>query len=65
MIVIVIQFGDEVRTPDAPETLFDVAPLLRLVPEEILALGLLVSGTLGGEDGFEGVGIIASVPGLR
>ena len=59
-----VESWDEVSASDATETLFDVAALLGLVPEEVLSLGELVARTLGGEDGFEGVGIVARVPGL-
>ena len=59
-----VESWDEIRAPDAAEALFDVAALLGLVPEEVLSLGELVAWTLGGEDGFEGVGVVARVPGL-
>ena len=55
---------DEVGASDAAEALFDVTALFGLVPEEVLSLSELVARTLGGEDGFEGVGVVARVPGL-
>ena len=44
--------------------MFDVAPFLRFVPEEILALCQFLARRLGGEDWFERIGVIARVPGL-
>jgi len=43
----IVKLFDKVRTADALEALFDATTLLRLVPEEILALGQLVALTLG------------------
>ena len=63
-LCVVVESWDEVGASDAAEALFDVAALLGLVPEEVLSLGELVARTLGGEDGFEGVGVVARVPGL-
>jgi len=60
----IVKLFDEVRTADALEVLFDTATLLRLVPEEILALGQFVALTLGREHGFEGIGVVACVPHL-
>ena len=59
-----IEFGDEVGASDALETLLDASALLGLVPEEILALGKFVALALSAEDGLEGVGVVACVPGL-
>ena len=59
-----VESWDEVGSSDAAEALFDVAALLGLVPEEVLALGEFVFRTFGGEDGLEGVRVVARVPGL-
>jgi hypothetical protein len=61
---IVVETFNEVRTPDATEALFDVTTFLWLVPEEVLALGEFLPLTLGREDGFKGVGVVARVPGF-
>ena len=47
-----IELGYEVRAPDAVQALLNVAALLGLVPEEILALGEFLARTLGAEDGL-------------
>ena len=59
-----IQLRDEVGSADTTETLLYVTTLLRLVPKEVLALGEFLTLALGREDGLEGVGIVARVPGL-
>ena len=59
-----IQLRDEVGSADTTETLLYVTTLLRLVPEEVLTLGEFLTLALGREDGLEGVGIVARVPGL-
>ena len=63
-LYVVVESWDEVGSSDAAEALFDVASLLRLVPEEVLALGEFVFRTFGGEYGLEGVRVVARVPGL-
>ena len=61
----VVELWDEVGPPDASETLLNMAPLLGLVPEEILSLGELLVLRLGAEYWLQRVGIVAGVPGLR
>ena len=59
-----IQLRDKVGSADTTETLLDVTALLRFVPEEVLALGELLTLALGREDGLEGIRVVARVPGL-
>ena len=55
---------DEVWTTNAAQTLFDATTLLRLIPEEILALGQLVTLCLGTLYGFERIGVVTRIPRL-
>ena len=55
---------DEVWTTNAAQTLFDATTLLRLIPEEILALGQLVTLCLGTLYGFQRIGVVTRVPRL-
>ena len=55
---------DEIRTTNTAQTLFDATTLLRLVPEEVLALGQLVALCLGTLYGFERIGVVTRVPRL-
>ena len=60
----VVELRDEVRSADASQFALDVAPLFGLIPEEELALGEFLALRLGAEDGLEGIGVEACVPGL-
>ena len=52
---------DKVRTAHALELGYETVTLGRVVPEEELALGLLVAVGTGGVDGLHGIGIDAGV----
>ena len=55
---------DEVWTTNAAQTLFDATTLFGLIPEEILALGQLVTLCLGTLYGFQRIGVVARIPRL-
>lgn len=57
-----VKSGYQVGPPDATETLFDIPPLLRFIPEEVLALGEFLFGSLCAEYLFQRVRVIACVP---
>lgn len=60
----VIQLSYQIWAAYAAQLVLYVTPLLGLIPEEELALGLLLTGSTGAEDRFERVGVVARVPGL-
>jgi len=56
---------DEVRATNATQAQLNTATLFGFVPEEILALCQLVALGLGTLYGFQRIGVITRIPGLR
>ena len=59
-----VQFADEVRAVHASEGVGDALSFFGFVPEEEHALCQFLLWSLGREDGLQGVGVQAGVPGF-